>query len=188
VRQRDALLPVIRPSSWLEATRSQLHAAGATDAQIATSLPIAMPLGADLILVFAEDGAENVRFLAPGDLDQFNLSGAEAVKAVAMENLRKKLPSLQIEGGAGRYRLHLDGTYESSMMLALNEKTWAGLGLRGHAIVALPSRDTVLICGSEDKESVATLREYARKIHGAVDHAISAKLYAFRDGRFEAAE
>lgn len=188
MRQRDALLPVVRPQSWLDATRSQLRMAGASDEQIAASLPISIPLGADLVLVLAEDSEESVRFLAPDDLGQFKLASADEARAVAMENLRKKLPQLQIEGGDGRYRLHLDGIYESSMTLALNEKAWAGLGLKGHPIVAMPSRDTVLFCGSDDKESVATLRGYAKKIHGAADHAISEKLYELRDGRFEVVE
>lgn len=54
-----------------------------------------------------------------------------------------------------------DGNYEASLLLA--DEIWQSkqIPVKGDYVVAIPSRDTLLITGSEDVENLAKIKELA---------------------------
>lgn len=182
---RGDILPVIRAKEWSQVVERQLRQAGASEDQIRQSVPATIAVADDLVLAFAQDSAGHVRMLSPADLKGLGINSLDEARAQSLDELRERLPDLNIDGRESRYRLRLDGVYESSMVLLLDAETWSKLGFRGDAVIAIPSRDQVLICDSADTESVAAMRAHARKMYDALDHAISSKLYKLVGGRLE---
>ena len=103
--------------------------------------------------------------------------------AQAMDNLTRRMPAMEVVGGDGRYRIALDGFFDASLILVSDE--WTGpLALRGEPVFAIPSRDQLMVCGSDDEKAVAELADIAPRIAADDAYAISARVLMLRDGVF----
>lgn len=171
------LLPVIKTQDWLAASTSQLQKARMTDA-IARLL--IRPLAGDLLLVYVEDTADAMNYLREDALAQLGLD-FEQLHAKALHNLQGMLPQLELAGGGGRYAARLDRNYDASMVLLL-EQWLPRIELAGEPVLAIPARDELLVCGSDDGEAIASLREMASEIVSRSAYSLSTQLFTWRDG------
>lgn len=175
------VLPVIKTRDWLEHTIAQLASAGAAG-QADDSVPLHRDLAGDLVLVFVEDDAKSMRYVGRGTLAALQLRDMAALEARALANLAARLGELKVNGKDGRYRLELDDFYEASLVLLA--PSWRErVAIDGEPVIAVAARNTLLVCGSRDRASIETLRQFAADISAQAAYGLSAKLYTLRDGR-----
>ena len=137
---RKLIVPVIKDRPWLEETKQALLARGAK------KLPehVYEDLNADLIILYAEDSPKNIRYVGPKDLDEAHIEKKE-LRTLACENLKRLLPKIERHGTNGLYMIVAGGDYEASLLLL--DSIWTDIRkeVRGDVVVAIPSRDLLLV-------------------------------------------
>ena len=132
------------------------------------------------MLAYAEVTPSAMNYIPSATMEQLELN-AELLHALALNNLEKRLPQLDLAGGDGRYGVRLDGNYGASMILLFS--SWQDrLQIVGDPVIALAARDELLICGSDDAGAVAELQEMVGEITCTSAYALSSQLFVWRDG------
>ncbi len=142
-----------------------------------------------LIILYAEDTPHNIRYLSEAQLDDLGIDRA-GLRAMAVANLDGLLPDVQAQGNDGTYMLIAGGNYEASLLLI--DEIWTGdvwrdgtLPVSGDLVVAVPSRDVLLVTGSDDAKGLALVREIADDIVATEPYYLTNQLFIYRDGRFQ---
>lgn len=181
--QAGVVLPVIKTREWHDVAMRQLLASQPERSEAPFLIE---PLAGDLILTYVVDTPASMSFLSPEDAEQRELRG-DALRGHALDNLAQRLPELELKGGGGRYAARLDRNYDAGMAL-LFERWRDRIELRGEPVFAIAARDELMVCGSEDDESLASLREIAQEIARSSPYGLSAGLFVWRDGGLRAFE
>ncbi len=176
---RDRIVPVIKDRAWLEETRSVARPQGGGNG-------IAFlweEYNSELFIFYAEDSPKNMRYLGEDDLRSLGLSMAE-LRTLAVRNLLAMLPKIELHGQDGLYMMTAGGDYEASLILA--DSIWASgqVKVNGDIVVAIPSRDLLLICGSGDSAAIAKVRELATKTARDSPYRLTPALFVRRNGKF----
>jgi hypothetical protein len=166
----DLVLPLIKSQGWLATAVAQ--SGNAADFVI-------RPLVSDLIVVFAQDLPDTIAYVKRHDLE--GVCGEEQLVARAMSNLTSRLSGLDVIGSEGRYRIELDGFFDTSLLLVAAD--WIKqLDLDGDPVFALPCRDQLMVCGSANTQAVEELAEITPQIAQSDAYDISRELLILRDG------
>lgn len=172
------VLPVVKTEDWLASVIKQRGA----DQDRQKDL-LVQPLTAGLIVVYAQDLPDSIEYVKRGDL----VEGVDeaVLSARARANLEARVPAMTINGADGRYRIELDGFFDVSLMLIVS--TWVDrLDLAGDPVFALPCRDQLMVCGSENREAVSELAEIAPHIAADSSYQITNQLLVLRKGQLQA--
>ncbi len=137
----------------------------------------------ELVVLYALDTETSIRFLSPEELDK--LLPAEGRRAQAVENLCQTLPEMERHGSDGTYMLTAGGNYESSLILADSIWTKENFKVEGDLVVAVPSRDMLLITGSKNEAGLATVRERARAIAAEGPYSLTPCLFVRRSNEWQ---
>jgi uncharacterized protein YtpQ (UPF0354 family) len=175
------ILPVIRDREFVEQA-GRLPRNGDKGLDVASE-----QLNEELYVMYVADSEHSVRYLSEADLEAAKVDRANLRKQ-SMENLRRLYPEVQMMGTNGLYMIRLDGTYESSLLLS--ERLWdlPDLKVKGEFLVAVPSRDVLVISGTLEREPLETMRKIVAEVSATASYRISPKLFIRRDGNFEAWE
>ncbi|ARP88052.1 hypothetical protein [Bordetella genomosp. 9] len=174
--RRAAILPVIKTRMWLTAATKQLQAAGTGEGERF----VAEPLTDDLLTLYVEDRADAMSYVAPGHLADLEVA-KEALKPLALGNLQRMLAQVTIEGEDGCYGVRLDGNYDASLVFLSDE--WRDrVQIDGDPVMAIPAREELLVCGSNDRPGQNRIRNIAAHVMARSPYGLSAQLYAWRDG------
>lgn len=179
------IVPVVKDRPWLEETRAHLVEHGGEDA----ARRVHEDLNEDLVILYAEDSPDSIRYLQPQDVERLGIDPAE-LRRLACENLERLLPKLEttvlrFDEGASLIRIDAGGDYEPSLLLY--DKLWEGLRGRviGDPVVAIPRKEILLITGSDDAPGLRTLRRTATAAWQEGAHRLTPNLFVHRNGRFE---
>lgn len=173
----DDVVPVLKSPEWFEALPP-----------LADGLPRphrSETLNAHLAIVYAVDTPHNVAYVGESWFVERNIDAA-GLRRRAVDNLRGKLPGLEVQRGGGLNMVVAGGHYEASILLF--DEFWARevARLRGDPVVAIPARDVLVFADSEDPKAIADLRQHAVDIHADAAYALSPVLFRRRpDGRIE---
>ena len=172
------ILPVIRDREFVEQA-GQLPRNGGKPIEVASE-----QLNDDLYVMYVADSEHSVRYLSEADLAEAKVDRAN-LRNQSMENLRRLYPEMQMMGAEGLYMIRLDGTYESSLLLS--EKLWESpeLKVKGEFLVAVPSRDVLVISGTLEREALETMRKIVAEVSATASYRISPRLFIRRDGKIE---
>lgn len=137
----------------------------------------AEPLAADLWVVYAQDSPDRFQFL-PADFEV----DLEELRQRALENLRALLPPVEMHGGGPVFMLTAGGNFEASLLLL--DALWDELAghVEGEPVVAVPSRDVLILTGSASPEGIAQARELVARVTATGSHLVSATLLVRRAG------
>lgn len=132
-------------------------------------------MAGDIWVVYSVDLPGAIMSLDSATFESLGISTA-GLRALACENLRRILPEIE-QYGAGPWYLIIAGNDYVASILLLDE-VWAELegSVEGDIVVAVPSRDVLLVTGSRSKEGLQYLRQKAREIHETGHHLISQTL------------
>lgn len=176
------IVPVVKPHDWLADAQRVLKASGHSERNDETAM-IWEDLAGGLAVVYAEDLPQNVRFLREKDLEGAGVARAD-LRELACANLKKLLPPIERHGSDGLYMVVAGGVYESSLLLADSFWSSGQLDVRGEIVVAVPTRDVLLVTGSEHREGVRRVAETARKAFAEGSYPLVPTLLIYRGGRF----
>ena len=139
---RSRIVPVIKDRKWLLDLRQTLKAQGKEQGHLSESF------NDELIIVYAEDDPTRMRFLSANE--DVGVSPQE-LRALAIENLRRILPKIEMRVGDHVLLVSAGGDYEPSLLLL--DEIWSGgqIKVNGDIVVAIPARDVLLITGSRDR-------------------------------------
>jgi len=174
------IIPIIKDRSWLAEIRKNI----AERAEKPTELQVFEDFNDELVIVYAEDTPTSMRYFGPADLEKAGLK-REQLRALAVENLLRILPEIERHDGDLFSMLTAGGNYEASLLLI--DKLWSGgnFKVEGDIVVAVPSRDLLLVTGSRNAAGVARLREIAQQIISEGSYTLTDALFVYRDGKFQ---
>ena len=177
------LLPNIKHIQWVKDIEEVTNQAQ-TDPNTPPSRLVTFPFVGDLVRVVAMDYPSKLAYLFDRDLPEHTPDGSkDTALSMAMENLRTALDQVEITAlGNSLHRIGLDQTYDASLVL-LWEDIMPQLSFVGEPVLALIARDQFIVADGNVPEDIAKLKHYAAEQVQASPHALSAQLYAYRNGR-----
>jgi uncharacterized protein YtpQ (UPF0354 family) len=178
---RARIVPVIKDRPWLEETRKGLASRGTKEAEIPKY--VFEDFSPDLIIVYAEDSPKNMRYLCPKNLEEAKISRT-GLRSLAIENLKRLLPNIECRGGKGLYMITAGGDYDASVLLF--DSIWSGkqMEVKGDFVVAVPTRDLLLVTGSEDLDGIEKVKSMVEQAWTAGSYKLTQKLFVYRNGKF----
>lgn len=176
---RTRIVPVIKDRLWLEETRKTLLTRGAKE----VPENVYEDFSPDLVIVYAEDSPKNIRYLRPKDLELAKVQKPE-LRALACANLQRLLPKIERQGTNGLYMITAGGDYEASLILL--DSIWSGaqMDVKGEVVVAVPTRDLLLVTGSQDAQGLEKMRQIVKEASAKGAYRLTQKLFVYRSGRF----
>lgn len=165
---RDDIVPMIKDHVWLEESKQQ---------QLAV---YRQPLAADLSVVFAIDGEHQLAFLSHEQVRELDLS-ADAIRDLAVDNLRKKLIEPTRHGEGPLYMMTAGGTFEASLLLFDDVWEHQDAAVDGSLVVAVPSRDLLMFTGTNAPEAIQQMRSQVNEVFSHGSYLIS-KTLLVREG------
>ena len=177
------IIPVIKDRQWLEDISISLK----TNAEF--PIPLHDEYNSELQVIYAEDSEHNIRYLNGDNLDQLPCERNELL-AYSTENLKDLLGNgIEVMGGDGIFMVTAGGNYETSLLLIHDLWTANGpMEVKGQHVVAIPTRDLLLVSGTDDLEGIARIREIAGEMIQENAYTLTPVLFAWNDGRFEVFE
>ena len=177
---RNQIVPVIKDRLWLEETRKALLGRGIKDLKE----NVYEDLNSYLVILYAEDSQKNIRYFSPEDLEKAQIAKCE-LRALACENLKRILPKIERHGTNGFFMLAAGGDYEASLLLF--DFIWDGMQkeVHGDIVVAIPTRDVLLVTGSQDAQGVEKMKQIVQKATTEGSYRLTTRLFVFRDGKLE---
>jgi uncharacterized protein YtpQ (UPF0354 family) len=173
------IVPIIKDLAWLEETNRALQQRGGEK----MGERVYEALNDVLVVVYAEDTPTNIRYFSPEMLAKAGV-GRDQLRALAVENLRRLLPKVEFHKGELFTMLTAGGNYEASLLLLDDLWTGGGLEVDGEIVVAVPSRDVLLVTGSKNKEGIAQLRDAAAELFDEGSYTLTKELFVYRKGKF----
>lgn len=176
---RTRIVPVIKDKAWLDDIRKSMKDRGAKE----PLENVYEELNPDLIIVYAEDSPQNIRYFTPKDLEKAGID-QKNLRTLACENLKRLLPKIERYGTNGAYMFTAGGNYEASLLLL--DSVWSDIqhDVSGDIVVAIPTRDVLLVTGSDDRDGLEKMRQTVKKISAQSAYKLTTKLFVRRDGNF----
>ena len=121
--------------------------------------------------------------VTPKDLEEAKIERKD-LRTIACENLKRLLPKIERHGDRGSYIITAGGNYEASLLVL--DSIWTGgqMDVKGDIVVAIPTRDLLLVTGSEDREGIAKVKQMVTKTYAEGTYRLTPKLFVFRNGKF----
>jgi uncharacterized protein YtpQ (UPF0354 family) len=169
------IVPVIKDRQWLVELNRTLKAQGHAQEHLADDF------NNELVIVYAEDDPTRMRYLTSDE--DIGIARAELRKR-AVDNLRRILPKIEMQGDDHVLMVSAGGDYEASLLLI--DEIWSGgqLKVNGDIVVAIPARDVLLVTGSHDRSGLKRMREAAAKLVAQGPYGLTDALFVYRNGRF----
>lgn len=184
VLEASRIVPVIKSWTYLDTFRQ----AQGNDLPLPES-PAYDRYNDDLIVLYAEDSPRSLRFLYEDELRDAGIP-RDGFRELAVENLRRLLPGISALQSERSYALVADNVYESSLLLfddLWNSDAWTSgiMDLAGDPVIAVPTRNIVIVTGSQEPGGLALLQDLASRIAANEPYAITSQLFIYRGGRFQ---
>jgi uncharacterized protein YtpQ (UPF0354 family) len=126
-----------------------------------------------LYVLYAIDTPSSIKYMPKEDIAKLGVK-EEELKSLSMSNLRKAIPSVQIEGDPSTISMIVaDGTYEASFLLYDDLWTKDNFPVMGDIVVYVPSRDAVFVTGSNDVEGLKRVRSIVYNPENQWSHIVS---------------
>jgi len=174
------IVPLIRSVEYVENLRRSAMEQGAKP----EGMPLSEPYNDELVVMYGLQEDAGVRMIHASAIIAAGVA-LNDVRDRAVSNLKQFVPNLEVSGGQGFYMMKAGGFYESSLILM--NKFWdAGkLEVQGETIVAIPSREVMIVTGSESAQGLQTMRKMINVAYKYGATPISRALFARRNHRFE---
>lgn len=136
----------------------------------------------ELFIFYARDLDNSISYITKRDAKEFNLQ-IPSIRELSKDNLLEKI-SVERHGENGYYMVTAGGDYEASLIVV--ESIWNedNFQVDGNIIIGIPSRDVVLVTGSNNKSGIETLRKKTNEIFSTGNYVISKSLFIFKDDKF----
>jgi uncharacterized protein YtpQ (UPF0354 family) len=173
------IVPVIKDRSWLESVRQALRQAGGGAKAVE---PVFDEFNHELIVVYAEDQANKIRFLGAEEIAKAKVERAK-LRDMAVGNLVQILPKVQQVGAGGFFVVQAGGMYESSLLL--QDSLWKKgvFDVKGDVVVAIPARDILVVTGSDDANGLTKMKAAIELAKNSA-YPLTSEMFVYREGKF----
>jgi uncharacterized protein YtpQ (UPF0354 family) len=172
---RTRIIPVIKDRQWLDELHNTLKAKGVAQQHLADRF------NNELVIVYAQDDPNRMRYLTTQE--DFGLS-REELKSLAIANLKRVLPKIEMRSVGDVSLMSAGGNYEASLLLIDDIWSSGQIQVNGDIVVAIPTRDTLLVTGSRSRSGLKLVRELTAKFKAQGPYELTDTLFRYRDGRF----
>ena len=172
---RSRIVPVIKDRKWLADLHTSLKAKGVEQEHLSESF------NNELVIVYAQDDPNRMRYLTTGEGDGI---AREELKALAVTNLKRLLPKIEMRRIGDIMLISAGGDYEASLLLIDDIWSSGQIKVDGDIVVAVPARDVLLVTGSRNRTGLKKVRELAAKYVAEGRYELTETLFVYRDGRF----
>lgn len=170
--ERARIVPVLKPRAWLAEIAPLFHTRGQE--------LLSDPFNDELAVVYVEDRGRRARYLGSSE----NVGDRGGLRALAVDNLRRMLPKIRLEQyDIGLMALSVGGDYEPSLLLFDDLWRSGSIAVDGEIVVAMPTRDMLLVTGSHNGKGLDAMRRIVAKL-AAEPHRLTDRLFVYRGGRF----
>ena len=179
--QKNKIIPVIKDSGYINEMAISLNKMNKTNPQASL---VFEKYNEKLVVVYAEDNENGIAYFTD---ERFRESGInkDSLRSIALRNLDNVLPEIQILGGNGYYMLTAGGNYETSLILLNYIWTKENLKVKGDIVIAIPTRDLLLVTGSKDPGSLKKMRAVAKEAWEAGPYQLIPDLFRWNGKKFE---
>jgi uncharacterized protein YtpQ (UPF0354 family) len=172
---RTRIVPVIKDRQWLDELHNTLKAGGVAQQHLADRF------NDELVIVYAQDDPNRMRYLTTQE--DFGLS-REELRSLAIANLKRVLPKIEMGRVGDVALMSAGGNYEASLLLIDDIWSSGQIQVNGDIVVAIPTRDTLLVTGSRSRSGLKLVRELTAKFKAQGPYELTDTLFRYRDGRF----
>ena len=180
----DDILPLIKHLCFFE----QIAENSRNDGIDPNNDQCSRPLAGDIALIYMVNLGGNLRSVSIDELAAVGINDEETLYQTALNNLRQLDSPIQIvrSDNNSLTQIILDSAYNASLLLVLDDILRAAeLTLPDYPVAAIPARDTLLVCASQDQEAVSQLQQLAAQIATESPYSISTELYAVKNGEIQ---
>ena len=166
--EKEHIFPVIKDRGYMEhITKLMNHSSKG-------ELPFYYEKLNDVLYVmYAIDTPSAIKFMPKEDINALGVEEGE-LRNLSMANLMNANESLQIQGDRSTVSMVVaDGIYEASFLLYDDLWTKENFPVKGDIVVYVPSRDVLIVTGSEDTESLETVRGIVHNPESQWSHAVT---------------
>ena len=166
--EKEHIFPVIKDRGYMEhITKLMNHSSKG-------ELPFYYEKLNDVLYVlYAIDTPSSIKFMPKEDINALGVEEGE-LRNLSMANLMNANESLQIQGDRSTVSMVVaDGIYEASFLLYDDLWTKENFPVKGDIVVYVPSRDVLIVTGSEDTESLETVRGIVHNLESQWSHAVT---------------
>jgi uncharacterized protein YtpQ (UPF0354 family) len=141
--------------------------------------PVVEHLVADLLVLYGFDLPRFFSLLTPHDCGKLGLPKNE-LRALAIANLRRRLPRVECVGKFPAFMLRVGGNYEASLLLL--EEVWETQKqlVCGDLVAAVPSREVLVFTGCGSPDGIAAIRGSIERTFQHASHLLSKTLLLWR--------
>lgn len=174
---KDNIVPVIKSAGFVTDAEKMAGQAGGAKGFDA----VFEPYNDNLVIVYAQDTKTGIEYFLPDDLKKAGID-KDSLRPMAIRNLIRLLPDIQIKGSKELYMVTAGGNYEASLLLMDDLWTKKNLAVDGDFIIGVPNRDLLLVTGSKDKVGIGKLRELVHRMYTTGNYPVSDALYKRGEG------
>jgi uncharacterized protein YtpQ (UPF0354 family) len=140
----------------------------------------------DLYIVYAVDDPLMIKVLTQDYLVNYAKTQRELLRAISLRNLERMLArKITLRADGPIYIVTVGGNYEPSLILLDNLVQNLAGRVKGKLVVALPTHDSLFICGDETPGALAKLKEVTDRALVKSKLPISDKLYVLDQGHWK---
>ena len=178
----ENILPQIKSVGWLQNLQKRIYARQ-PDKEL-KDLMIVQPYLADLFICYAYECDAGLRYLSPEEAEAMGYANPDLLRTRAVKNLRKRKNQSKfygLEGGA--YSIVLDGVYDVSLLLILDEilpPSWLH-----SAVIAAPSRGELLLVKDDSPANLQELQTLVEEVSHKTANPVSPHFYRWQDGQLQ---
>lgn len=178
------ILPIIRGADFVTAAIRQL-ADIRQDLKAPTMGGVVNSKIADgLYVYYVFDQPTSVSYVTEQEVDRLGLTETD-LRRISLENLREQFEEkIKFKSEGSLYLLSLDGMYELSMILLMDDlESRLGGKLKGETVVYILARNALFITGSDEPAALAQAEELAATAT-SMPYFISKEPYTLREGKW----
>ena len=140
----------------------------------------------DLYCVYAVDDQQEIKPVREDYLTNYAKVKKEELKTISLRNLQRIVAdkiTLRADGPISI--VSVGGVYEPSLILLDKVVRHLAAHVKGRLIVAVPTRDSLFICGDETPTALTKLQEATSRAFAKTKLPISDKLYVLDQGQWK---
>ena len=137
-----------------------------------------------LYILYAIDTPSSIKFIPKEGIANLDVK-EEELRDLSMSNLMNAIESLQIKGNPSTISMIVaDGTYEASFLIYDALWTKENFPVKGDIVVYVPSRDVVIVTGSEDTDSIETVKGIVHNPENQWPHSVTKTGFIRKDEKW----
>lgn len=177
----ERIVPVIKDKNYITDIQRSLSKKGGVKA---TTDLVFDNYNEELVIIYAEDQESSIKYFSNED---FINSGfpRDSLLSESIKNLDRILPSIERVGENGFYGLIAGGDYEASLILFESMWNKDNFQVKGDIVVAIPTRDLLIVTGSEDSAGLERMRTTVKESYEDGSYFLTTGSFIWPGKKFE---